>query len=126
MHMVLYVDGHPAMARAVERWLAGRGTGVQPARTIAEARRRFEAADYEGVFVDLWLDDGSGFELYDWILEHRPALADRVAFVTADIVQHSAEHERFRLLDRPVLVKPFDLAELDRCVDQWVGGEASD
>jgi DNA-binding NtrC family response regulator len=120
MSTVLYVDDQPAMARAVERWLRGRGTGVHAARTIAEAKRSFAAGAYDGVFIDMWLHDGSGFELYDWILEHRPALADRVAFVTADIMDHGRPREQLRLIDRPVFVKPFDLAELDRCVERWI------
>lgn len=125
MPTVLYVDAQAPMARAVKRWLAGRGTGVRAARTIAEAKQSFATGAYDGVFIDLWLHDGSGFELYDWIVEHQPDLADRVAFVTADIIRQPACcGGRFRLLDRPVLMKPFDLAELDRCVEAW-GGEAS-
>lgn len=54
------------------------------------------------------------------IAEHRPTLAGRVAFVTADLIQPGVPRERFRLVDRPVFVKPFDLAELDRCVERWV------
>lgn len=122
MPTVLYVDDQPAMARAVERWLRRRGTRVRAARTIAEAKQRFEGDAYDGVFIDLWLSDGSGFELYDWIVEHRPALAGRVAFVTADFIQHGLATARLHLVDRPVLVKPFDLTELDRCVEGWVGG----
>jgi CheY-like chemotaxis protein len=121
MPTILYVDDQPAMARAVKRWLGGRGTGVHAARTIAEAKQSFAAGAYDGAFIDLWLNDGSGFELFDWIVEHRPSLSHRVAFVTADFIQHGAPPDRFRLIDRPVFVKPFDLAELDRCVDRWVG-----
>ena len=126
MPTVLYVDAQAAMARAVERWLTGRGTGVQAAYTITEAKQHFETAAYDGVFIDLWLHDGSGFELYDWILEHRPEIAGRVAFVTADIIQDSGQRERHRVIDRPVLVKPFDLAELDRCLDRWKEAAAAD
>lgn len=121
MPTILYVDDQPAMARAVERWLGRRGTGVRAARTIAEAKQCFEGDAFDGVFIDLWLSDGSGFELYDWIVEHLPLLASRVAFVTADFIEHGLPSARFRLIDRPVFVKPFDLAELDRCVERWVG-----
>ena len=119
MPTVLYVDDQSAMARAVKRWLAGRGTGVHAVRTLAEARRSLEGGSYDGVFVDLWLSDGSGFELYDWIVEHRPGLADRVAFVTADFIDQGAPRRDRPMIDRPVFVKPFDLAELDRCVERW-------
>jgi DNA-binding NtrC family response regulator len=120
MPTVLYVDGQTAMSRAVSRWLTSRGTGVCAAGTIAEAKARFDGGSFDGVFIDLWLHDGSGFELYDWILERHPGLADRVAFVTADILHPGGgTQDRFRLIDRPVLVKPFDLVELDRHVDEW-------
>ena len=126
MPTVLYVDDLTAMARAVKRWLAGRGTGVQAVRTLAEARRSLAAGSYDGVFVDLWLSDGSGFELYDWIVEHRPGLTDRVAFVTADFIDQTGRSPGRPLIDRPVFVKPFDLAELDRCVERWVGRPPAD
>ena len=119
MPTVLYVDDQSAMVRAVERWLRGQGTGVDAVRTIADAKECFAAGAYDGVFIDLWLHDGSGFELYDWIVEHRPALAARVAFVTADLIARGRPRDTLRLIDRPVFVKPFDLAELDRCVERW-------
>ena len=119
MPTVLYVDDQSAMVRAVERWLRGQGTGVDAVRTIADAKECFAAGAYDGVFIDLWLHDGSGFELYDWIVEHRPALAARVAFVTADLIARGRPRDPLRLIDRPVFVKPFDLAELDRCVERW-------
>ncbi len=123
MPTVLYVDDQTAMSRAVKRWLATRGTAVHAARTIADAKRSFDTEAYDGVFIDLWLHDGSGFELYDWIIEHHPALADRVAFVTADFMTpRRGRRDSFTLIDRPVLVKPFDLAELDRYVERWGQG----
>lgn len=119
MPTVLYVDSQPALARAVQRWLAGRGTDVRPARSIAEAKQRLASGAYDGVFIDLWLKDGSGFELYDWIVERHPSLAGRVAFISADVTQDPGSRRQLGLIDQPVILKPFALEELDRCVDRW-------
>jgi DNA-binding response OmpR family regulator len=116
---LLYVDDEAALRRVVQSWLRKRGIDVHTARSIDGARRCFAQHDFQGVFIDLWLGDGSGFELYEWIVAHRPQLAERVAFITGDIIPNETTRQKLELLGRPVLPKPFDLAEIDRYADQW-------
>jgi len=119
MATVLYVDDESALRRAVHAWLERVGDEVRSARTLGEAREHLAAGAVDGVFIDLWLPDGSGFELMDWIAEHDPALAERVVFVTGDLVPSEATARQLAMLGRPVLVKPFDLEELERSVRSW-------
>ena len=119
MATVLYVDDETTLRRAVQAWFDRLGDEVRLARTLAEAREHLASGAVDGVFIDLWLPDGSGFELLDWIAEHHPALAERIVFVTGDLVPSDATARQLAMLGRPVLMKPFDLEELERSVQSW-------
>ena len=116
---VLYVDDEPPLRKAVHAWLGQQGVDVQSARSIAEAMRLLEGRRFDGAFIDLWLSDGSGFEVFDWIARHDPRLAQRVVFITGDILPTSETQQRLDAARRPVLPKPFDLELLDRYVREW-------
>jgi CheY-like chemotaxis protein len=126
MPTVLYVDDESALRRVLHAWLEPRGVSVQSARSIAAAKACFEEHRFDGVFIDLWLSDGSGFELYDWLGDHYPELLDRVAFITGDILPTDATRRQFQLLGRPILAKPFDLDDIDRFVDLWTTAAAGE
>ena len=121
MPAILYVDDEIPLRRAVTAWLKRRGTVVYSAMSIEQAKRCFDEHAVDGAFIDLWLADGSGFELFDWLTDHHPAVASNVAFVTGDILGTPKLQKQFAMLDRPVLAKPFDLTELDRYVELWQG-----
>ncbi|MHB1223982.1 MAG: response regulator [Gemmatimonadaceae bacterium] len=123
---VLYVDDEPTIRRAVELWLSRYGIHVVTAAGIAEARDRLETHHVDGVFLDVWLEDGSGFDLYDWLRTAHPALAGRIAFVTGDVLESSRTHVRLGRLDCPVLRKPFNLDALRDVVAGWVRGMGRD
>jgi DNA-binding NtrC family response regulator len=123
MASVLFVDDDLAMRQAVQHWLSTHGVEVHTAGSLASARRSFALhPDVVGAFIDVWLGDGSGFELYAWIEEHRPALADRVIFVTGDVVSAPAA-DQIAALGRPVVTKPFDLEELAQHARDWGAGK---
>lgn len=119
MATVLYVDDETALRRAVQAWLERRGDEVLTARTVGAAREILAARDVDGVFIDLWLPDGKGFELIDWIAERNPGLAERVVLVTGDLLPSADTARQLAMLGPPVLTKPFDLVEVDRCVRGW-------
>ena len=124
MASVLFVDDEAALRRAVQRWLGRSGVTVHTARGVAGAKRCFAHHRIDGAFVDVWLGDGTGYELYDWIRAHHPAVAERVVFLTGDIVPSPISDERLQATGRPLLTKPFELSTLDRWVAQWTRHEA--
>ena len=119
MTKVLYVDDEPAICRAVHRWLERHGLAVATAPSVAEARQCVLDDPPDGVFIDVWLGDGTGFELYDWIRAHDSRLADRVAFVTGDTAPDDAVQHRLRTLGVSVIAKPFDLEQLKGMAARW-------
>jgi DNA-binding response OmpR family regulator len=116
MATMLYVDDEALIGTAVARWFARRGHVVHLAASVSSAQQVILEHEPDVLFIDVWLGSESGFELMSWIEDTRPALAQRVTFVTGELVD-SARHDRvWRTLGRPVLQKPFEFAELERYV----------
>jgi DNA-binding NtrC family response regulator len=119
MATILYVDDEQAIGNAVQSWLERRGVSVHRATSVESARHLVARHQFDGAFIDVWLGDGTGFELFDHIAEAQPALAGRVAFITGDAVPRDDVARRLAELDRPVIAKPFDLSTLDGWVATW-------
>jgi DNA-binding NtrC family response regulator len=116
---VLYVDDEDAIRRALRSWLMRRGHTVFTAGSADEARAILESHSVDGVFIDIWLGDESGFDLFEWIDMHRPHVAENAVFVTGDIIRDPEVEASLQALERPVLTKPFELTELERMVGEW-------
>jgi DNA-binding NtrC family response regulator len=113
MPVVLFVDDEASMRRVMQHALALHGIEVHTAGGLAEARTACERHAFDGAIIDVWLDDGSGFELFSWLQEHHPRVARNTLFVTGDIAANADLGRQVRALGRPVLVKPFDFDELE-------------
>lgn len=113
MPVVLFVDDEASMRRVVQHALSLHGIEVHTAGGLADARTACERNAFDGAIIDVWLDDGSGFELFSWLQEHHPRVARNTLFVTGDIAANADLGRQIRALGRPVLVKPFDFDELE-------------
>ena len=120
MATVLFVDDEPSIRRAVHYWLERRGHEVHSASTIAEALVLLSQHRFEGAFIDLWLPDGLGFELYAEIQRNHSKLARNIVFVSGDILPDANVRGQLQALGHPILSKPFDLDELDHYTRAWV------
>ena len=120
MATVLFVDDEPSIRRAVHYWLERRGHEVHSASTIAEALTLLAQYRFEGAFIDLWLPDGLGFDLYAEIQRNHPKLARNIVFVSGDILPDASVRGQLQTLGHPILSKPFDLDELDHFTRAWV------
>jgi len=116
---MLYVDDEAAIRRAAHAWLARDGVKVHSARSALGARRCMAMHHFDGAFIDLWLGESSGLELYDWMLANRPLLAERTVFVTGDTLASAETMTRLAQTGRAVIAKPFDLAELSHYARAW-------
>jgi DNA-binding response OmpR family regulator len=118
MSTLLYVDDEVLIGTAVARWFARRGHTVHLATTIAAAQQAISRDRPDALFIDVWLGSESGFELMSWIEDSHPTLATRVTFVTGELAGDAGPGRVWRTLGRPVLQKPFDLAELERYLSE--------
>lgn len=119
MASVLYVDDEDAVRRALRSWLVRRGHTVFTAGSGDEARNVLQSQAVDGVFIDIWLGDESGFDLFEWIDMNQPHVAENAVFVTGDIIRDPEVERTLAALERPVLTKPFELGELERILATW-------
>jgi DNA-binding response OmpR family regulator len=100
--------------------LEAHGFAVVSVDGVRNARRTLsERDDITASLLDIGLPDGSGLDLYRWIAEHRPALATRVAFLTGSA--DDLPPGLLSSLGRPILRKPFDVADLVQLVTELGG-----
>jgi DNA-binding NtrC family response regulator len=116
---VLYVDDEEAIRRALRSWLVRRGHTVFTAGSSDEARAVLSSQEVDGVFIDIWLGEESGFDLFEWIDMHRPRVAANAVFVTGDIIRDGDVEQSIAAFERPVLTKPFELGDLERIIGGW-------
>jgi DNA-binding NtrC family response regulator len=119
MATVLYVDDERAISRALSSWLTRRGHTVFTAASMADAKSSLQSHPIDGAFIDLWLGSENGLELFEWIDVNFPRVAQNTAFVTGDIIPDPAVQAALDHYARPVLVKPFELSELEGTVKAW-------
>ncbi len=121
MAAVLYVDDESTIRMVVQRWLQRHGVTVLTAAGVGDALDILATEIVDGVFIDAWLEDGTGLDVYEWIRTRRPALARNVVFVTGDLVSRIAT-ERLRATGRLILEKPFDLDVVRNIAAGWARG----
>jgi DNA-binding NtrC family response regulator len=121
MATVLYVDDDPVVRMLVRRNLEESGLEVFTAEGVQEAKVTIDRLPPDGVFIDIWLGDGTAFDLFAWMQEHHPTLTRHVAFVTGDVAPDAAAERSLSALGCPVLPKPFDMASMLGLARSWSG-----
>ena len=119
MATVLYVDDEQAIGRVLRSWLTRRGHRVLTAASIGEAKSILQSNAIDGAFIDVRLGPENGLDLFEWIHANQPQVAKNAAFVTGDIIPDPAIQQTMEQYARPVLVKPFELSELEGIVKGW-------
>jgi DNA-binding NtrC family response regulator len=116
----LVVDDEPTIRTAVARYLRKRGWTADEAedgRAALLTLQREAAEVYHLVISDLRMPHCSGEQLHDWLAEHRPDLFENLILTTGDLNSPSLRSFIART-PRPVLEKPFELAELARLIEE--------
>jgi signal transduction histidine kinase len=122
---VLLVDDEELVRRPMARFLAKRGAEITEAGDGEAALARLQAGfDPHVIVADLRMPRMDGAELYVRLQEERPALVDRVMFLSGDITQLAGRGLAEVPRDR-VLVKPVELAELERRIAAFVREKAA-
>jgi signal transduction histidine kinase len=116
---VLIVEDEEGVRRPMARFLARRGAEVEEAADGVEGLERLGARVPDVILVDLRMPRMGGIELYGRLEEQRPELARRVLFLSGDVSQ-LAEPGNTPVPRERVLVKPVELAELERRIAAFV------
>lgn len=107
----LIVDDEPEVAELLAEMLQGQGLRCQIALDGAKAQALLRSRDYDVILCDLRMPVMDGRALHAWLAEHRPALCNRLAFITGDTLGQG-QGGALAQLGRPILEKPFVSAEV--------------
>ena len=122
---VLLVDDEELIRRPMGRFLTKRGAEIREAGDgRAGLERLHEGFDPHVILADLRMPRMDGAEFYERLQKERPALADRVLFLSGDIT-HLAGRGLAEVPRDRVLVKPVELAELERRIAAFVHEKAA-
>jgi CheY-like chemotaxis protein len=108
---ILVVDDDGAVRDLLAKILRGAGARV---KTVAEAREAIEEIGsnaYDVAMFDILMPEVSGVELYDRAVNARPALRDRILFVTGCNVNGRLA-ERIAARGARLVGKPFEAGEI--------------
>ncbi len=110
---VLIVDDESLARDIMQQFLASVGAEVT---TLVDGQSALthlleERADYDLISLDIKMPGLDGIDLYKRLMNTRPELAQRVIFVTGDIVSQITA-DFLEISGRPALSKPFNREEL--------------
>ena len=122
---VLLVDDEELIRRPMGRFLTKRGAEITEAGDGQVALERLRAGlEPHVILADLRMPRMDGAEFYQRLQQERPALAERVLFLSGDIT-HLAGRGLAEVPRDRVLVKPVELAELERRITAFVREKAA-
>ncbi len=79
---ILLAEDDPLVLEATAGFLHDSGYSVITVESGSEACIRLELRDFDAIVLDWHMHDGTGADVYRWILTHKPALASRVIFLS--------------------------------------------
>jgi CheY-like chemotaxis protein len=119
---VLIVEDEAALSSAMAESFTDAGYLVDRAGDGEEAMARLEGGHYDLIISDLKMPRMDGIQLFGAVRERHPDMAERMMFVTGDVIGPDAE--RFLADSRcHWLAKPFRLSELLRLAKAVMGGD---
>jgi two-component system NtrC family sensor kinase len=118
---VLVIEDETSVLAFIRAALEGSGYVVVGAGSGVLGLEMLAADEYAGVISDMRTPGGvGGPEVYRWIAQFRPELANRVLFITGDTVNPQTL-QALRTTGVPFIEKPFRAQELMQMVRQVIG-----
>ncbi len=110
---ILVVDDEETILDFISMIFTKEGSVIDKALDGKKATEYLEKYDYDIIISDFKMPTMNGFELYDWIKQHKPHLTKRVAFVTGDILNQNIQMF-FQRTGVFHINKPFGFSELKK------------
>lgn len=114
---ILVAEDEPAICSLCKIVLSGEGFKVDIAINGRIAQDMIEDKQYDLFLFDIRISAMNGMELYQWLKEKYPQLADRVIFTTGSVISGDATGF-IGQTGRPLLPKPFTIDELKAIVKE--------
>jgi PAS domain S-box-containing protein len=118
---ILVVDDEPSTLEFLSRLLTNEGHEVDTVTNAAEAFEMVKNKRYSLILLDIKMPGASGIELYGRMQKIAQSFAERVIFITGDIM--GTDTEAFLSKTKaPYIVKPFDVNQLKKTVEHFLTG----
>jgi len=108
---VLVVEDEPAISDVCRRVLTGEGFEVDIAVNGKVAQGMIDEQQYDLCLIDIRTPAMNGIDLYQWLEEKHPKVANRVIFTTGDVMSGDIK-DFLEQTSRPYLPKPFTPDEI--------------
>jgi len=108
---ILVVDDEEVIRKFVSQMLIDEGHEVEAVDSAEGALGEIKSKEYQVIMLDIKMPGMSGIELYRHFQKESPSLADRVVFITGDVMGPST----MAFLSKtkvPYIIKPFDAKQL--------------
>jgi PAS domain S-box-containing protein len=118
---ILVVDDEPSTLEFLNRLLTSEGHEVDTVSNAAEAFEMVKNKRYSLILLDIKMPGVSGIELYGRMQKIAQSFADRVIFITGDVM--GTDTEAFLSKTKVSYVaKPFDVNQLKRKIELFLTG----
>ncbi|HGE69744.1 TPA: PAS domain-containing hybrid sensor histidine kinase/response regulator [Candidatus Poribacteria bacterium] len=118
---VLLVDDENDIAELLQNFLQKQGYTVDIANDGNEAINKVYKSDYDVIISDLKMPNGfTGDKLHGFVKRKNPVLADRMIFMTGDIINPKTQ-KFLQQIKNHYLEKPFSLEALMEMIKQIIG-----
>lgn len=101
---LLVIDDEPILLSAIGDLLTESGYAVVCCESGNSAITMLEHEDFDAIVIDWRMDDGNGADVYRWLVKYKPALSERVVFLSGGETDDAASVAP----DRPMIRKGQD------------------
>ena len=122
---ILVVEDEPAISDVCRRALTSEGFEVDIAVNGKVAQDMIAGKHYDLCLIDIRTPAMNGKELYQWLKEKHPQVANEVIFTTGDVMGGDTQYF-LEQAARPFLPKPFAPNELKDIVRATLQGVKND
>jgi PAS domain S-box-containing protein len=119
---ILVVDDETVIQQFVSQILTEEGHEVEAVDSAEDALEEVNNKKYQAIMLDIKMPGMSGIELYQHFQKTSPPLADKVVFITGDVMGPRT----IAFLSKtkaPYIIKPFDATQLKAEINRILTGE---
>jgi PAS domain S-box-containing protein len=112
----LLVDDEMVVLRYLSRLLSDWGYTTDMVRNAKDAIAIIQESDYDFILLDVKMPDMDGISLYGKLVQIKPELAEKIIFVTGDVLERTTREFFIRNNIRNI-TKPIDIDKLKQSID---------
>lgn len=118
MKRILVVENESIIRNFLSSLLSRFGYFVTQTQSGTEALEKLNDEEFDGIFLDIHLNDMSGKDLYQKVKDRSASVAGRIVFITGDL--RNPKTESFvKGTGNLCLEKPFTVTELKELLKQF-------